>query len=135
MSQGSEQIGIWNPGEELASIDALTERYSRGFLRCAPARWFPGLPTQWLPLLKHFGIEIQSVQVRPSLYRERDFRHSFVASMDGELLAIGFDAEATQAICSRVIPDRMNEAEGPVPTFHNQCCVVMEWGGFVGNKI
>jgi hypothetical protein len=114
MNQSADQIGTWNPAQELASVDAATERYSRGFLRCTPGRLFPGMPTQWLPLLKRLDIEIQTVQVRPTLYREREFKHTFVASMDGELLAIGLDSEAAQAICSRVTPDRLAEAERPM---------------------
>jgi hypothetical protein len=114
MNQGTDQIEGWNPSIELPKIDALTERYSRGFLRCAPARWFPGLPTQWAPMLKQFGIEVESLQVRTSLFKDRQFAHSFVASMDGELLAIGFDSEAAQAICSRISPERGVEAEKAV---------------------
>ena len=73
MSLGqSEQIDSpklipWVPQQTLRMYDSDQVRFSGGFLRSRPERWFPGFSAHWLPLAHALGIEAQLVEIKPLL--------------------------------------------------------------------
>ncbi len=97
-------IANWDAREYLKELDAQFVRYSRGFLRCRPERWFPGFAAHWLPLGHSLGVEFKCQEVKPTLELPADFSNGFVASIDDEPLAIVFDAESAQLLSSGLTP-------------------------------
>ena len=54
--QAEIALGGWDPQRALRKIDPAEVRYSRGFLRCRPEKWFPGCATPVLPRAHSLGV-------------------------------------------------------------------------------
>jgi hypothetical protein len=101
---GETEVVPWDPIRYLRRIEAPQVRLSRGFLRCRPELWFPGLSAQWLPLAHALGVEIKVLDVKPVIAAARDFEHAFVGSIDGEPTALLMDSATVKAIEEFVLP-------------------------------
>lgn len=90
-----ENMKDWIPEELLRSVSAETAKYSRGFLRCSPDQWFPGLSQHWLPLLHSLNLEVDVRSVKPSLNLPDKEESRYFGAVDDEYLAFQFDSRLT----------------------------------------
>jgi hypothetical protein len=106
MSQSSSIPLIpFDPGRFLRRVEALEARFSRGLLRARPERWFPGFPTQWLPLAHSLGVELRVIEVRPILAFPRTLKHGFLATVDDEPFGIFTDETSFDVVVDAVAPE------------------------------
>lgn len=98
-------IAEWNPVQYLREVDPQVVRYSRGFLRSRPERWFPGFAAQWLPLAHSLGVELKKLEVKPVIGVPRGHSYGYVASVDDEPLAVVFDEDAATVIANGLVPN------------------------------
>lgn len=99
------------PEKCFQSVDEIEVALSRGFLRCAPAQWFPGLAAQWLPLSHSLVVELKVLEVKPELRVQSGIRTKacFEGTIDGDPLVLVLDEQS-----SRVLGDVM----APAATAH-----------------
>lgn len=98
------QVVPWNPIQTLRRYDSDQVRFSGGFLRSRPERWFPGFSAHWLPLAHALGIEAQLVEIKPLLTVPSGLEYLYAASVAGGKLAIGIDAESALVISQAIAP-------------------------------
>lgn len=97
-------LAPWEPGRHVRSVDAAEVRYSRGFLRCRPEKWFPAFATHWLPLAHSLGVELKAIEVKPALGSAAEGEIAFGGSVDGEGIGIFLDPLASRILLNAVLP-------------------------------
>lgn len=97
-------LSAWDPARLLRRFDTAEVRYSRGFLRCRPEKWFPGFGMQWMPLAHSLGVELKLVEAKPVIGVPRGFHMGFVGSIDDEPVGLFLDEEAATALHEAVVP-------------------------------
>lgn len=104
--QGGEEQEVqpWDPQRALRRISEVEAALSRGFLRCRPERWFPGLSAQWLPVAHAFGCEIAVTDIKPVLAEPPRSDAAFVGAVSGEEMTIVLDADSSSAMISEALP-------------------------------
>ncbi len=113
-STSSEGISFvrWDPNKYLRPIDSAEAHLSRGFLRCKPEKWFPGLATQWLPLAHSLGIELKVLEVKTILSLPTPLPFGFAATIDGEPMCLYLDEPSSRVLVDAVIPEASLGARG-----------------------
>ncbi|RMG42586.1 MAG: hypothetical protein D6719_06105 [Candidatus Dadabacteria bacterium] len=111
-----EEVALqpWNPTEYLRKVDEWEARLSRGFLRCEPAKWFPGYATSWLPLAHSLGIEVRIRETKPVLSAPAGLDTAFAATVDDEPLGLFMDASSTRVLLDAVVPGASSQASDVV---------------------
>ena len=94
----------WEPEKVLRSVPSVEARLSRGFLRCRPERWLPGLSTHWITLAHSLGVEFDVLEVKPFVSIPRGFDQAFVGTVDDEPIAFALEEEALQTLIDVIIP-------------------------------
>ncbi len=94
----------WDPQRYAKQVDPLEVRFSRGFLRCRPEKWFPGFAAQWLPLAHSLGVELKIVEVKPVIAFPKSLPIGFAGTIDDEPIAILTDDNSLDAIFEAVSP-------------------------------
>lgn len=94
----SAAIGPWDPRRYAREVGSEEIRWSRGFLRCRPERWFPGFAAHWLPLAHSMGLEMRIAEIRPALDVSAALTHGFRARVDGEPLVVAIDDESFRVL-------------------------------------
>lgn len=101
--EGSD-VQVWDPQRTCRRITRAEALLSRGFLRCRPERWFPGLVGQWTPVMHAFGCEVAVTDIRPSLARPPAGGHAFLASVAGEPLVLAVDPDGAEELAAELVP-------------------------------
>jgi len=96
-------LTVWDPVRSLCSVAAEQVRYSRGFLRCRPEKWFPGFAMQWLPLMHSLGIELKFCEIKP-LIQTPGQAFGFAGTVDGEPLGMVLDEDSVEILLEAVAP-------------------------------
>lgn len=104
-SNDTGRLDTWDPDKQLRSVSALEARFSRGFLQSLPAKWFPGLPSHWLPLFHSLGLEFKVVEVKPTIDLPKDLSFGFSGKLDGDFFGVAVDEIARQATVDCVVPN------------------------------
>lgn len=94
----------WDTARYVRSVPSEEVALSRGFLRSAPQKWFPGVGAQWLPLAHTLGIELRLSEVKTVLAPPRGLAHGFGGTIDGEPMAIFLDEQSAKLITEASIP-------------------------------
>lgn len=94
----------WDPNRYLRQVDMAEASLSRGFLRCRPEKWFPGIAAHWLPLAHSLGVDLKVIEVKPVLSAPKGLSLSYAATVDDEPLAFLLDEEAANSILETVSP-------------------------------
>ena len=116
MSLGqSEQIDSpklipWVPQQTLRMYDSDQVRFSGGFLRSRPERWFPGFSAHWLPLAHALGIEAQLVEIKPLLIVPPALEYLYAGEIGDESIAVGVDEESAKVIAEAIAPGSREDA-------------------------
>ena len=97
-------LTLWSPERCLRSVSPEVARYSRGFLRCRPEKWFPGFAMQWLPLAHSLGIEIKLCEAKPVAQAPRGWTFAFAGTVDGEPLGLALEDESAEVLLEAVLP-------------------------------
>jgi hypothetical protein len=97
-------LAPWNPHSSLRQIGQLEVDLSRGFLRCQPEKWFPGLESHWIPLSQVLGAEFRFLEARPLVAVPRVGRSTYIGSINGEAIELFLDDDAEAVIGSLVVP-------------------------------
>jgi hypothetical protein len=114
-AQESEfQLSEWLPTQHLKCWDSEEVRFSRGFLRCRPEKWFPGFSAHWLPLAHSLGIETRLLEVKSFLRAPKALGLSFYGSVNNERLALFIDQESEGSITNAICPGAQKEASNVV---------------------
>lgn len=100
----------WEPLRLLRKVSEREAGLSRGFLRCRPERWFPGVAARWLPLAHTSGAEIRLIEVKPVIAPLPKGASSFWGSIDGESVAMVIDAESAAVVVDMVAPESRSVA-------------------------
>lgn len=110
---GNNQVtlSVWDPAQQLEHCDSLSVRYSRGFLRSTPEKWFPGFDMQWIPLIHSLGVELSIVGVEPIIEARHDSEYAYIGSIDDEPLCVFFDDSSVSHITEAVIPQAQLKAK------------------------
>lgn len=104
----------WDPKRSVRSFDPAEARFSRGFLRSRPERWFPAFAAQWLPLAHSLGAELRLIEVKPLLLAPRGLDHGFAGTVDDEPIGIFLDADSMRVIIDAVSPGGTPAAQSVV---------------------
>ncbi|MBN8548291.1 MAG: hypothetical protein J0M12_03125 [Deltaproteobacteria bacterium] len=94
----------WEAGRYVRKLDPRESRYSRGFLRCRPEKWFPGFPTHWLPLAHSLGVELKAIEVKPMLAFPSGLEVSYGGTVDGEPIRVAVDAASCRILLNAFVP-------------------------------
>lgn len=135
MDRGGGQelaLSAWNPERQLRQVDPRAVRYSRGFLRCRPERWFPGFAMQWLPLGHSLGVEFKLMSAKPVITVPPDLEYRFGGTVDGETVGVAFGAETAEAVLEAVAPSSRPVAKGIVLEYLARrllTSLAMSWSG------
>lgn len=109
-------LARWEPQKQLQQLSPAEVEYSRGFLRCAPQQWFPGLAAQWLPLSHALVIELRVAEVKCLLSIPGDVaaRIAYQGTVDGEPIALLMDERAAHVILNSASPDGFDVANSVI---------------------
>lgn len=94
----------WDPRTQLRQVDPQLARYSRGFLKARPERWFPGFASLWLPLTHSFGAEVRVLEVKTQLSWPTEGAYTFVASVDDEPLLTRIERDSARVLLEGLLP-------------------------------
>jgi len=108
--QADVALGSWDPQRILRKLDPAEARYSRGFLRCRPEKWFPGFATQWLPLAHSLGVEVKVGEVKTVLNAPRTLRFGYAGTVDDEPVAMLMDEPSYDVLLEAVAPGSTTQA-------------------------
>jgi len=100
----AQEVQPWEPQRMLRRISELEAALSRGFLRCRPEKWFPGLSTQWMPVAHAFGCEIAVTDIKPVLAEPPSSDAAFVGVVSGEEMTLVLDADSSSAMLGEALP-------------------------------
>lgn len=111
-AQGNNQVKLnpWKPNKLLRRYDPLEVRYSCGFLRCSPEKWFPGFAMQWQPLAHSLGVEFSLVETKPFIGGNHNFQYGFTGSIDDEPMCVFLEDDSAVALLEMIIPGARNKA-------------------------
>lgn len=104
--QRADNAGMtpWDPRAQLRQVDPQLARYSRGFLKTRPERWFPGFASLWLPLTHSFGAEVRVLEVKPQLSWPSEGAYTFVATVDDEPLLTRIERDSARVLLEALLP-------------------------------
>lgn len=94
----------WDPVRVLPRVNQRDIDSSRGFLRCQPDQWFPGLAVQWLTLAQSLGLEIKLVGVTPSLHVPGSNARVYAAQVAGHDIGLAAEEDSYLLISNAVVP-------------------------------
>jgi hypothetical protein len=106
----SAKLAPWLPQQTLKSYDSDQVRFSGGFLRSRPERWFPGFSAHWLPLAHALGIEVQLVEIKPLLIIPPALEFMYSVGIGDQSIAVGVDAESAKIIAEAIAPGSRDDA-------------------------
>ncbi|MCB0335406.1 MAG: hypothetical protein KDD62_03850 [Bdellovibrionales bacterium] len=104
----------WSIKTLIPQVSDAELKFSRGYLRCRPEKWFPGFGSQWLTLSHSLGTEFVCSSVKASLKLPEAGELCYGASIAGEMLGISFNQEAYDAIANIVSPGAAEAARDVV---------------------
>lgn len=110
-ADGNAAVHLWEPHRTLRQLDSLEERLSRGFLRCQPEKWFPGFPSQWIPVMLSLGCEARITEIRPVAFGPRKCETSFIGVIDGEEILVGVDDDTAKGVVEEFVPSAPSSAQ------------------------
>lgn len=110
-ADGNAAVHLWEPQRTLRQLDSLEERLSRGFLRCQPEKWFPGFPSQWIPVMLSLGCEARISEIRPVAFGPRKCETCFIGVIDGEEILVGIDDETAKGVAEEFVPGAPSSAQ------------------------
>lgn len=108
-SENMEQqnpVGViqWDPQEALESCSSEEVLFSRGFLRCKPEKWFPGLGAQWLPLAHTFDRPFEVIGLKPTMKLPNITGLVSVALVDNEPLGLYIENTQKEVLLETILP-------------------------------
>ena len=111
-AKGESKDGMvpWEPSRYLEQLGPEEVRYSRGFLRSKPERWFPGFAAHWMPLGHSLGVDFKVLDVRPLTTYPREFPIGFVGTVDNESIGLFLDETSAKNILEPITPGVLDPA-------------------------
>lgn len=102
----NESTGLepWLPSNLLSVVPNSLAQWSRGFLRCRPEKWFPGLSTDWLPLAHALGFELRVTRVTPMLAGSPASLTFFRGYLDDEPIAVAVGQDSEEVLGEALLP-------------------------------
>lgn len=97
-------VEIWDPRRTLRSVSPLEARFSSGFLRCHPEKWFPGFSSRWAPMLSSIGCDLRVGEIKPTLVLPDSQTICFQVLIGGEPAVIALDQQSARAIAQEIAP-------------------------------
>jgi len=97
-------VQLWEPQRLLRRISPADAKFSRGFLRCRPEKWFPAFANQWLPVIHALGIEARISEIKPVFAKPPMGDVAFVGTVSGERMVIAMDAAGADALSDEIVP-------------------------------
>jgi flagellar motor switch/type III secretory pathway protein FliN len=97
-------LGPWDPQTSLRRVGKLEADLSRGFLRCQPEKWFPGIGSYWVSLSQTLGAEIRFLEAKPLLGVPYVGNFRYKGSLNGESVQLCLDEEAEAILGGLVLP-------------------------------
>ncbi|MBX7145120.1 MAG: hypothetical protein K1X79_11765 [Oligoflexia bacterium] len=107
-------LSPWEPRHALRQWPQAEAKYSRGFLRCHPEKWFPAITTHWLPLAHSLGVEIRVTEVKPLLQLPTNLDIGYGGTVDGETLGLFCDLNSKAVLLASVVPSALAAASDVV---------------------
>ena len=135
-------VQSWDPHTSCKNVDSFEIRMSRGFLRSAPARWFPGLNSHWLPILHSTGIEFKVLEVAPLLTSAMIDLNELEALgawfIDDEPLVLYADSASRTTLAQAFIPNSSRYARKTVIEYLCRRVAISlqaSWSGMESSRI
>ena len=134
-SAGNVNVTPWNPAKALRAFEDNEVNLSRGFLRCTPQQWFPGLAAQWLPLSHALSVELKVLEIKKLLEIMPTIKLSagYHASLDTEQVALLLDEHAATVLVSAFSPDGTDKANDVVLEYlarRTLGSLALSWSGY-----
>jgi hypothetical protein len=137
MAQSGEQgqevtLTPWDPHRFVRKVDPHEVRYSRGFSRCRPEKWFPGFGAQWLPLAHSLGVDVKVLEAKPVLVVPRTLKTGFAGTVDDEPIAVFADEPSMDVILEAVSPGIATQASSVVAEYMARrflASLALSWSG------
>ena len=129
---GEEELLTWQPEASLPEPDVNEVRFSLGFLRAQPGKWFDSLASHWLPLFHGLGVEVRGVQVSTGFDFPEDLSRVTPMEVDGEIGVIGMDSRSESIIVQAVAPGATETASDIVVEYIERRLIstlVKSWSG------
>jgi len=111
-SGGAVNLTPWDIHASLRQVSEIEAKFSKGFLRCRPEKWFPGFAAHWLPLAHSLGLELKILEVKPLMNYPVGLEVGYAASVDDEPLAIFMESEAAADLFQMLIPGSGEKSRG-----------------------
>jgi flagellar motor switch/type III secretory pathway protein FliN len=111
---GEVALTLWSPERALRSVDPAVVRYSKGFLRCRPEKWFPGCAMQWLPLAHSLGIELKLVEAKTMIDAPRGLEVNFAGTIDSEPIGLAMELDGAEILLEAIVPGAKSAARKTV---------------------
>jgi len=102
-------LAPWDPLLYLPKVTEQEIAYSRGFLRCLPQQWFPGLALQWLTLTHSLGLEVKFSGVTTTVTPNISSRDVYLAKIGQEEIAVALDEESALLLTNAIVPGAPDE--------------------------
>lgn len=145
ISDNEQQEGLkaWSPEAGCQQIISSHARLSAGFLRSAPAAWFPGLASHWLPFQHSSGLEMQILEVRPVLsLAASSFEQSLEATagwiVDEESFVLYSSSDVRSALAELLVPDLKSSVKPVLIEYLARrlaISLLSSWSGFEITKL
>lgn len=113
-AQNELELTDWKPEELLHKSSSSEAKLSRGFLRSAPEKWFPGFGMQWLPLIYSCGKDIKLKMVKPMSAAPAGLELGFCGSVDGEPIALLGSQASGKVLFEAFCPEAVSTASYPI---------------------
>ena len=101
-------LGLWDPQTSLRRVSQREADLSRGFLRCQPEKWFPGMESSWMSLAQTLGAEIRFLEAKPLLGSSFVGTLRYKGALNGETVELVLDEEAEAVLGGLVLPGVTN---------------------------
>ncbi len=108
---GGDALLRWEPARYVRKLDPFHAKLSRGFLRCKPQKWFPGLAAQWLPLFHSLNVEAKVLSVTPDVVVPVGLDFLYEGAIDEEPVLVGLSALSARTMVELTAPDLQPAAE------------------------
>jgi hypothetical protein len=113
LKDGSKEgMAPWEPERYLSELAPEEVRYSRGFLRSRPERWFPGFEAHWMTLAHGFAMELRVIDVRAFVPAPlENFARTFLGTVDNEQIAFCIDRTSLHNVLDAFAPTVQGNSE------------------------
>ncbi len=110
-SSGGPSIVEWEPQVALMECSDNEVLFSRGFLRCKPEKWFPGLSAHWTPVSHAFDVDLLVKNITPTFSLPKDNGHLYRSTLNGHPVTLFMEKGEAEVLFDTLLPRSRRQAK------------------------